>query len=147
MALIQWQSAPHPFSELDRMRQEMDRLSGFQSAGPSFSSRAYPALNLTEDADRYTVRAELPGVGAETLDVSVVDNRLVVRGERKLEAQGKEESYHRRERESGFFRRSLALPGRVDAAKVSAELKDGVLKITLPKHEETRPRKITVSAG
>ena len=145
MAIVRWQ--PGELSEFDRMRQEMDRLTNLFSGGREpFFSRVYPALNMTEEGDTFFVRAELPGVKGENLDISVVEGRLVIRGERKIEAEEKETNYHRREREAGFFRRTIALPAKVDADKVSASMKNGVLTIALPKSEEAKPRKINVKS-
>jgi HSP20 family protein len=142
MAIVQWQPAG---SERDRLRQEVDRLFNFFLPGTeAFFSRVYPAVNLTEDGDNFYVRAELPGVKPENLDISVVEGRLLVRGERKVQAENPEANYHRREREAGFFRRTITLPSRVSQEKVSASMKNGVLTITLPKAEEAKPRKIAV---
>jgi HSP20 family protein len=92
----------------------------------------------------FYVRAELPGVKPESLDISVVEGQLLLRGERKIEPEEQKAGYHRRERESGFFRRTIALPARVDPGKVSATMRNGVLTVTLPRAEEAKPRKISV---
>ncbi len=142
MAIVQ---RPSETPEVDRLRHEVDRL--FTSLFPgteSFYSRVYPALNLTEEGDDFLVRAELPGVKPESLDISVVEGRLLIRGERKVETENPQASYHRRERESGFFRRTIALPAKVATGKVSADMKNGILTITLPKAEEAKPRKIAI---
>ena len=116
MAIIRWQPPASPFEELNRMRQEMDRLFRDYSGGAEpFFSRAFPAVNITEDAENFYVRGELPGIRAEDLDVSVVEGGLLIRGERKLATEDKQANYHRREREAGFFRRMIALPARVGA--------------------------------
>ncbi len=144
MAIIQRQN-PGEVSEFDRLRHEVDRLFNLFSPGTEpFFSRVYPALNLTEDHDNFYVRAELPGVKPEDLDISAVEGRLVIRGERKLGVENPNANYHRRERESGFFRRTMALPSRVASDKVEAAMKKGVLTIVLPKSEEAKPRKISV---
>lgn len=146
MAIVRWQ-APREDSEMDRLRQEVDQLfNSFLPGTEPFFSRVYPALNLTEDADNFYVRAELPGVRTEDLDISVVEGRLLIRGERKFAAEHPEANYHRREREAGFFRRTIALPARVTQDKVSASMKNGTLTVTLPKAEEAKPRKIVVKA-
>src|SRR4030042_5259715 len=145
MAIVRWQQGE--LSEFDRLRQEMDRRKNLFSSGPEpFLSRVYPGLNLTEEGDNFLVRAELPGVKGENLDVSVVEGRLVIRGGRKIEAEGKETNYHRREREAGFFRRTIGLPAKGAPDKVSASMKKGVLTITMPKSEEAKPRKIAVKS-
>ncbi|MGQ9645189.1 MAG: Hsp20/alpha crystallin family protein [Thermodesulfobacteriota bacterium] len=145
MAIVRWQSNPEEITELERLRQEVNRLFNLFSPGTEpFFSRVYPAVNLTEKGDNYFVRAELPGVNPESLDISVVEGRLQIRGERKIDAEEQNSSYHRKEREAGFFRRTIALPGKVDPGKVSASMRHGVLTITLPKSEEAKPKKITV---
>ena len=147
MAIIRWQVPSSPFDEVDRLRREVDRVFNQFTAGTEpFFSRAYPAVNITEDGNNVYVRGELPGVKSEDLDISVVEGRLIIRGERKLGTEEKEANYHRREREGGFFRRIIALPARVTSEKVAAKIKNGVFTITLPKAEETKPRKIAVKA-
>lgn len=145
MATTRWQGGLRSGSEFERLRQEVDQLFNSITGGEEpFFSRVYPALNLSEDADHYYVRAELPGVKPESLDISVVEGRLLIRGERKESPEEREVYYHRKERETGFFRRSLNLPGKVASDKVSAHLKNGILTVVLPKPEEAKPRKIAV---
>ena len=145
MAIVRLESNPHEGSEFNRSRQEINRLFNLFSPGADpFFSRVYPAINLTEGGDNLYVRAELPGVNPESLDISVIEGKLMIRGERKIEEEDQKTNYHRREREAGFFRRTIGLPMKVDSGKVSASMKNGVLTITLPKSEEAIPRKITV---
>ena len=137
------------FGELDRMRRDMDRLFGGLS-GRSFRepmAGVFPLTNVTEDTNNYYVRAELPGVKRDDLDVSVTGEGLSISGERKLPAEKKDASYHRREREAGKFSRMLSLPGQVDTAKVDATCADGILTVVLPKAEAAKPRQISVKAG
>ena len=142
MAIVRLESNPDEGSELNRLRQEVLNL--FSPGADPFFSRVYPAINLTEGGDNLYVRAELPGVNPESLDISVIEGKLIIRGERKIEEEDQKTSYHRRERESGIFRRTISLPMKVDSGKVSASIKKGVLTITLPKSEEAIPRRITV---
>jgi len=145
MAIIRWQPNPGGVSEFDRLRQEVNNLfSTFSPGTEPFFSRVYPALNVTEDSENLYVRAELPGVKADSMDISVVEGRLLISGERKIEPEDEKTGYHRKEREVGFFRRTITLPSRVDPAKVSAAMKNGIMTITLPKAEEAKPRKISV---
>jgi HSP20 family protein len=145
MAIVRLQSNPDEGSEFNRLHQEVNQLFNLFSQGADpFSSRVYPAINLTEEGNNLYVRAELPGLNPESLDISVIEGKLMIRGERKIEEEDQRTSYHRREREAGFFRRTIALPIKVDSRKVSASMKNGVLTITLPKSEEAIPRKITV---
>jgi len=115
--------------------------------GETFFGRVYPAVNISEDGKNCYIRAELPGVNSEDLDVSFVDGSLVIRGERKIAPEKAGMSYHRRERQEGTFRRIISMPERVDPDKVSARLQNGVLTVTLPKAEEAKPRKISVKAS
>jgi HSP20 family protein len=147
MAIVRWGSNPDEISDFDRLRQEVNRLFNVFSPGTEpFVSRVYPALNLSDDGNNFYVRAELPGVKADSLDISVVEGQLLLRGERKIEPEEERAGYHRREREAGFFRRTIALPTRVDPGKVSASMKNGVLTVMLPRAEEAKPRKISVKA-
>jgi HSP20 family protein len=138
-----------PFQELDRLQRQMDSLFQNVAGRERYPRRVgvYPLVNISEDADHIYVRAELPGVNPEDLDITIKDQHLVVRGERKIPPEEKNANYHRRERESGFFRRALRLPGQVDPNKVEAACKDGVLTVTLAKPEEVKPRQITVKGA
>jgi HSP20 family protein len=148
MAIARWQSTPDEITPFDQLRQEVNRLFNLFSEGTEpFISRVYPAINLTEKGDYFYIRAELPGVSPENLDISVVEGHLQLRGERKTDFEEQNLSYHRREREGGVFRRAIPLPGKIDADKVSANMNNGVLTITLPKSEESKPKKITVKTG
>ena len=104
----------------------------------------FPLVNLTEDKDGYYVRAELPGLKADELDISATGNTLSISGERKIFDEGENVRYHRREREAGTFSRIISLPGEVDANKIEAELKDGILTARISKAEAAKPRQITV---
>jgi HSP20 family protein len=138
-----------PYQELDRLQRQMDSL--FQNvAGRGRQAGrvgVYPLVNVSEDQEHFFVRAELPGVNPEDLDITIKEQNLVIRGERKIPTEEKNANYHRRERESGFFRRVLRLPAQVDANKVEAACKDGVLTITLAKPVEVKPRQITVKGA
>jgi HSP20 family protein len=145
MAIIQWQSEPSTGSIFDRLRGDVDRLFNLYSPeSEPFFSRVYPALNLTEDENHFYVRAELPGLQAQDLDISVVEGQLLIRGERKIAMAQHEGSYHRREREGGVFRRTIAMPASVAGSRVAATIKNGILTVALPKSEESKPRKVAV---
>jgi HSP20 family protein len=134
------------FSELERMRQDMDRLmEGFDARAFRLpTAGVFPSANLTEDKDGYYVRAELPGLKADELNISVTGNTLSISGERKIADEGGKVRYHRREREAGTFSRSISLPGEVDTDKVGAELKDGILTVRIPKAEKAKPKQISI---
>jgi len=109
-------------------------------------SRGFPALNAWEDRENIFVEAEIPGLAIENLDIQVKGDELTISGERKpAVAEGL--TYHRRERGTGAFRRVVRLPVEIDANKVDASLRDGVLTLRLPKAEAVRPRKIEVKVG
>jgi HSP20 family protein len=130
--------------EMDGFREEVDRLFGRQVLGTH--GAAAPALNVWEDETAFYVEADLPDVSPDKLDITVKEgSRLTVAGERKA-AEPANAVWHRQERFSGSFARELALPMPVDADKVEARFEQGVLKLTLPKSESARPRKITVKA-
>jgi HSP20 family protein len=129
-----------PFAEMTRFQTEIARqLEGSRS----FS----PAVDIYEDAEAIHVKAELPGVKSEDLKIDVENNVLSLRGERKLERQDEKDSYHRVERWYGSFARQFMLPRTVDAEKIEASLKEGVLTVRLPKRAEVKPRQISIKAS
>jgi len=135
----------------NQLRSEMDRLfSDFVQALPAANWQnwnaggGYPALNVWDAGSELQAEAELPGVQEADLEIFVVGNELTVRGERKAgDVPGT--AYHRRERSSGKFSRVVRLPVDVDADRVQAKLRDGVLHLTLPKAETAKPRKVQVN--
>ncbi len=152
MALMRWMERPdvfRPLEELERLRREMDRLFERVMSRRSWVTpgRVFPPVNITEDKDSYYIRAELPGVKLEDIDISVEADTVVIGGERKPEDVQGEVTYHRREREMGKFRRAIKLPGTFDPDKVEAVFKNGILVITLPKSQSAKPRQIEVKTG
>lgn len=148
MAIVRWRTESNPFRELDRLRGEIDQLfTEFGTGGETFFGRVYPAVNISEERESFCIKAELPGVNSEDLDVNCVEGSLVIRGERTITPEKAGMSYHRRERQGGTFRRIVSIPERVDPEKVSAQLQNGVLTVTLPKTEEAKPRKIRVKTA
>jgi HSP20 family protein len=136
-------------TDFDQVRREMARLAESLGRGPVAGAGAqmFPLVNVTQDSDNFFVRAELPGVKAADLSVSVVDNKLSISGKRELPAEGETVSYHRREREGGAFSRSIELPSPVDREGVEAQFANGLLSIVIPLAEETKPRQIPVKTG
>lgn len=141
-----WRS---PFEELERMRRDMDRLFQDLTEGIFREPRAgvFPLVNVTEGSDNYYVRAELPGIKAEDLDISVTGNSLSIAGDRRIRAEDEKANYHRREREAGKFSRVVSLPAQVDTAKVEASCVDGILTVVLPKSEAAKPKQISVKTS
>jgi HSP20 family protein len=136
---------------LSNLRDELDSLfdipflSNFGSQTQLFSGWT-PALDLYQSNDNVIAVVELPGMRKEDIDISLHEGMLTVSGERKQETAETDKA-ERSERYVGKFRRSISLPSRVDASKVSANYKDGILTVTLPKAEEAKPRKIQVNVG
>ena len=138
-----------PFDALERMRRDMDRLSEGLTRGIFREPTAgvFPLMNVTEDKDDYYVRAELPGLKADDLDISVTGDTLSISGERTLPVENEKAQYHRREREAGKFSRIVSLPAQVDTGKVEARCTDGVLTVVLPKAEAAKPKQIAVKTS
>jgi len=139
------------WADLWELRKEMDRLfdSFWEELGLREERRVgvYPPVNLSQDAENFYARFEIPGVDPAELDVRVDGRTLTVAGRRETAAGLENVSWHRRERPSGAFSRSVTLPGDVDAAQVRAEYKNGILTVTLPKAEAVKGRKIQVQVG
>jgi HSP20 family protein len=137
------------FGELTRMQQEMNRFFD-EFFGDRRSELAegewLPAVDVSETETEIVVRAELPGLIQEDIELSLQDNVLTLKGEKKPEKKEQKESYHRTERSYGSFTRAVTLPANVEQSKVQAAFKDGILKITLPKIEEVKPKKIVITA-
>ena len=135
-----------PFEELNRMRRDMERLTEGITRGftRGASAGVFPLMNLTEDNDTYYLRAELPGMKADEIELSVTGDSISISGERKIASEASDAKYHRRERESGKFNRILNLPGPINVENVDASSVDGVLTIKLPKSEAAKPRQITI---
>jgi len=150
--LTRWQRPAWPtFGRLSSLRDELDRF--FESPltelarGSQLFAGWTPALDVFEDKDNVIVKAELPGMKKEEIEVSLHDGTLSISGERKKENKFENAEVYRTERFVGRFQRSVALPSAVAADKVSAQYKDGILTITLPKTEEAKPKQIDVKVG
>ncbi|MDZ7697676.1 MAG: Hsp20/alpha crystallin family protein [Deltaproteobacteria bacterium] len=144
-----WELTRNPFNELDRIRREMDVLREGLSGGQWREAFAgvFPLMNVTEDKNNYYVRAELPGIPSNELDISVTGDTLSVSGEKVVPSEDENAKYHRRERDAGSFSRVISLPGQVDTDEVEAKSENGILTVTLPKAESTKPKQITVKAN
>lgn len=154
MMIMNW----NPLRELEALRREVERAFddyGFESwTSPGWRStllpgrwaRTYPLLNMAEDKDNLYVAVLCPGANPQTLDISVVNDTLNIAGEKQpITPEVKPEAYHRNERGSGRFTRSVELPVSVNSEKITADYRDGLLRITLPKSEEAKPKQITVN--
>jgi HSP20 family protein len=147
MAIIRWE----PARELNSLQNEVNRLFGLfdpPRAGASLASRDWiPATDLSEDQGEYVVRADLPGVTEQDVQIELQDNVLTISGERKSEREERKNGYYRIERASGRFSRSLTLPKGVDAESVRAHFQNGVLEVRIPKPAERKPHRVTIKAG
>ena len=150
MALIRWE----PVRELNTIQNEMNRLfntffdaPGAPGNGPAATRRWIPAMDLAETNDDFVLRVDLPGLSEEDVNIELEDNVLTISGQRKAEHEERKEGYHRVERASGSFSRSLTLPEGVDPERVKASFDRGVLEVKIPKPEQRKPRKVTISAG
>jgi HSP20 family protein len=146
--LMEWR----PFREVSRLRREMDRLwddyygSGRRGLQPLQAEFA-PAVDVTETAEAVVVKAEVPGMDAKDINISVTGEVLTIKGEKKSEREEKEENYHVVERSYGSFSRSLVLPAAVDLDNIEAKYDKGVLTVTCPKKEEVKPKAIEIKSG
>jgi HSP20 family protein len=152
MATFRWRSPFYEnlkeFRELDRLQEEVNRLyENFFGKSP-YRERTdvFPSINISEDRENLHVSAELPGVDAKDVHITAEEDGLTIKGTRKLEAADQEASYHRREREGGSFNRKINLPTRIIPEKVTAETKNGILTIVLPKAEEMKPKTVEIKA-
>jgi HSP20 family protein len=149
--MAQW----NPFEDLEALRQEIDRAFEGFGAGqepspqvaflPGRGPRRYPLINLLEDRDHLYIEALTPGVDPQSLNVTVMQNRLTVSGEKtRIAGEVKPEAFHRSERASGKFVRTVDLPVEVDEGAIQAEYKNGLLVVTITKAEKAKPRQINV---
>ncbi len=146
MAIVRWE----PFRDLLTTQDRVNRL--FNETLPQlFGEEGWVSRNWAPPVDIYetdqdlVLKAELPGVDAKDVEVRVEDNTLFLKGQRNIRKEVKEENYHRVERSYGAFSRTFALPSSIDADKVTAEYKDGVLTLTMPKRQEAKPKTIKIN--
>jgi HSP20 family protein len=149
MTLIKWRGKEtDPFKDLLDIQRDAEKLFNltWEALPDRLAKEAVwsPSVDVEEDKDSIVVKADLPGVKQADIDVSVNADILTIRGERKQEEESKEKKFHRIERFYGSFTRSLALPDYVDSSKISAQYKDGILQVTIPKTEKAKPKQIKV---
>jgi HSP20 family protein len=144
MALVRWE----PFEGLSSLRREMDRLfENFFEKGPRHPGDVglwEPAIEIADTKDSVVVKAQVPGISKDNLQVNVTDDTLTLKGEMKEEEKKEEKNYTRREFRYGAFSRTMTLPAMVQADKAKAELKDGVLQITIPKSDKAKATEIPI---
>ena len=152
MALIRWE--PVRARELGTLQSEFNRLFNSFFDTPTVAARSgasvsrwVPAIDVVEGENAYVVRADLPGLAESDVTIEVDNDVLTISGERKSEHEERRDGYHRVERRSGSFRRSLALPEGVDAEAIQATFDKGVLEVSVPKPEQRQPHKVQISIG
>jgi HSP20 family protein len=146
--LTRWE----PFREFATLQDRINRVFRDSYSGPgqdeSLTTSSFaPAVDVYEDEHKVALKIEVPGIEEKDIDVRVENNTLTVHGERKIEKEEKEENYRRVERQYGSFTRTFTLPQTVDSENVTANYDKGVLKITLPKKAEAKPKQIKVNVG
>ena len=148
MALARWT----PMGNLQSFQNEMNRIfneffrgGNGEEAGSELSTWT-PPVDIHETDDALVIKAELPGISKDDISIDVHQNTLTLRGQRKHEAEVKQDNYHRMERAYGTFQRSFVLPTMIDQEKVQATFKDGVLELHLPKLESAKPRRIAINS-
>lgn len=147
MAILRWEPFRDPVTTQDRFNRLFnDAFSRALGEGSMGTSGWTPAVDIYETDQSVVLKAELPGIDPKDVEIRVEDGTLWLKGERKFEKEVKEEGYRRIERQYGSFMRSFPLPAAVDSEKATAEYKDGVLSLTLPKREEAKPKTIKVVA-
>ena len=151
MALVRWD----PVREIDSLQGEMNRLfstffdtpSRTPNGGVTAARRWIPAMDLVETGEHFVLKADLPGMGENDVDIELENNVLTVSGERKTEHEEKHEGYYRLERSTGAFSRSLTLPEGVDADAIAATFDNGVLEVRIPKPVQAQPRRVQIGVG
>jgi HSP20 family protein len=137
-----------PWREMNRVQEEMSRLLGDSSALRAGESLGWaPATDIYEDEDGLSLKFELAGVDPKDVDIRFENGVLTIKGERKMEKEEKKENYHRVELSYGAFNRSFSLPPTVDADKIEAGFKSGILVVHLPKKAEAKPKSIQVKVN
>ena len=151
MALVRWE----PLREMATLQNEMNRLFGTFFDTPTTAMngntthvrRWIPAMDLVETDEHFVLRADLPGLTEQDVNIELEDRVLTVSGERKAEHEEKQEGFYRVERATGSFSRSLTLPEGVEADAISATFDKGVLEVRIPKPEQRKPRRVAIQVG
>jgi HSP20 family protein len=145
MALVRWE----PTREVDSLQSEVNRVfdAFFGNGSGSRTRRWVPAMDLVETDDHLVLRADLPGLSRDDVEIEIKDGVLTVAGERRADHEEKSEGFYRVERAFGRFSRSLTLPDGIDADSVTADFSDGVLEVRIPRPEQRKPHRVAIGAG
>ena len=130
----------------DELQQELERMVDAAFGPLARSGGLYPPVNVFDQGEGYVVKAEVPGVVPEKIEITVEDDTLTLRGERAFSEPAKDAAYHRRERGQGQFRRVVRLPGRLAGEDAKGQYRDGVLTVTVPKAKDARPRRVQITS-
>lgn len=148
MAIVRWEPLRDLLTTQDRFNRLLNETFSHVFGDEGVSARAWaPAIDIFETDDNLVLKAELPGVDPKDVELRVEDSTLYLKGQRKFEHEVKEENYHRQERSYGSFSRTFAMPSGIDADRVKAEYKDGLLTLTMPKREEAKPKTIKINVS
>ena len=150
MAIVRWRPMRDMMNVQDEMNRLFDRFFGkelWDEDEQLSQMNWFPVVDIKENKDEFAVFAELPGMKKEDVHITFSDGKLVIEGERKKEQEEKEANYHRVERSYGKFCRTFQLPSGIQANKIAADFKDGILKVKLPKSEEVKPKEIEVKVS
>jgi HSP20 family protein len=150
MAIVRWRPMRDMMNVQDEMNRLFDRFFGkelWDEDEQLSQMNWFPVVDIKENKDEFAIFAELPGMKKEDVHITFSDGKLVIEGERKKEQEEKEANYHRVERSYGKFCRTFQLPSGIQANKIAADFKDGILKIKLPKSEEVKPKEIEVKVS
>jgi HSP20 family protein len=143
MAITRYQ----PWGLLNQLQRELERFQDDKATDGSISTAEWaPAVDIKEDADKFIIQADVPGVKPENLDISMEAGVLTVKGEKESESKTEREGYKRVERTVGSFYRRFSLPDTADGEGINAKCKHGVLEIVIPKKEAVKPKRINVAA-
>jgi len=140
-----WTENANPFDELHSLQREMNRL--FNGYDERTTLSRFPALNIWGDQEKMVVTAELPGMEPENIDIHVVENQLTLKGERPSDEPAEDAVCHRCERDAGTFTRTIRLPFAIESDKVTATYTNGILTLTLPRLEASKPKQIEINVG
>jgi HSP20 family protein len=146
MAIVRWKPFRDMVSIQDEMNKLFDDFFGHPVARTDWTEGVWsPSVDVSEDKDNVVIKAEMPGMNKDDVKISIQDNVLTLKGEKRQEKEQKDKNYHRVERSYGSFCRSFQLPTSVKSDNIKANYKDGVLSVTLPKTEEVKPKEIPIS--
>jgi HSP20 family protein len=144
MAIVRWRPMRDIFAVQDEMNRMFDSFWGDRARDDD--GALMPPVDVTEKEDKFSVSVELPGLKKDDIKLSLQNNVLTISGSKKREAESKDDRYHRIERSFGTFCRTVNLASTVDASKIDADFKDGILTVSLPKVEEARPKEISIKS-